>query len=371
MKMVYIFKNDIFEDQHIGVIKKIDMQLEAFKQYGYEPVLFIYDGRRVYISDKITGKYKIEYFDSLKNSLEFILENVRKINPRFIYARHIIFYTHYIFDFYKKLCSENKNVIYEFYTYPYDNEFPKGDKGLISDKYFREKLSEFIKISTNYNEQSEIFGIPSIALNNGIDLNKIEIKKNMPKKNNKCIELIGIATLWFWHGYDRVIEGLNQYYNNNNNNRYLVKFNIVGEGKETENLRELVLKYNLQEYVIFHGRITDADSLRELRQKADIAIGSLGLHRLKLKNVSTIKAPEYCAAGIPFVISYNEISFKEKQDFILNVESGEKPLCIEEVIEFYEKVKGYDTTLRMRKYAQENLTWKSIMGRALKGAGLL
>jgi glycosyltransferase involved in cell wall biosynthesis len=369
MKMVYIFKNNIFDDKYVGVVKKVGMQLEALKKYGYEPILFIYDGRRVYVCDKVTGEYKIEYFESLQKSLEFILKSIDEIKPKFIYARHIIFYTHYIFEFYNQLCSKNENVIYEFYTFPYDNEFKEGDKGLKADKYYRKKIKDFIKITTNYNEFTEILGIPSIPLNNGIDLEKISVKRNIPKKKINCIEMIGIATLWFWHGYDRVIEGLNQYYNSKEN-KYEIKFNIVGEGKETERLKNLVDKYGLQKYVIFHGKLLDSHLLQQLRQESDIAIGSLGLHRLKLTNVSTIKAPEYCAAGIPFIISYNEISFKEPQKFILNVEPNDNPLCIEEVIKFYENNIGYETSLKMRKYAENNLTWKTIMGKVLECAGL-
>ena len=47
-------------------------------------------------------------------------------------------------------------------------------------------------------------------INNGLDLSSIRIKEK--NKDNKKLNILSIANNSKWHGYDRVIKGMYEYY---------------------------------------------------------------------------------------------------------------------------------------------------------------
>ncbi len=81
-------------------------------------------------------------------------------------------------------------------------------------------------------DDKTIFQVPTIQISNGIDAKAISIRQKVAADEN--IHLIGVATLSFWHGYDRVIEGLHKYYKNGNPNRKELFFHIVGDSLSAE-----------------------------------------------------------------------------------------------------------------------------------------
>jgi hypothetical protein len=186
------------------------------------------------------------------------------------------------------------------------------------------------------------------------------IQKN---KSDNDIHLIGVASMAHWHGYDRVIEGLHNYYSNGEPGKKKVFFHIAGDNSNTESIRykELVKKYNLSNYVIFYGRKTGKE-LDIIYNRADIAVGSLGCHRISIKNLKTLKNREYCARGLPFFYSETDVDFEHK-DFIFKVPANDSPIQIEEIINFVTNNK-FDE-VKIRKYACENLTWEKQFEKVL------
>ena len=94
-----------------------------------------------------------------------------------------------------------------------------------------------------------------------------------------------------------------------------------------------------------------------------MAIGSLGFQRSRLEKGSTLKAREYCARGIPFLIAYDDPDFPESFPFVFRVPLDESPIDIDKVIQWYENLsmKHPDFSAQMRKYAEENLSWDAKM----------
>jgi hypothetical protein len=168
--------------------------------------------------------------------------------------------------------------------------------------------------------------------------------------------MAGVANLSFWHGYDRIIEGLSRYYHYKRPEEKKVFFHIIGDSSSSESNRykELVKKYGLSDYVKFHGRKFGKD-LDSLFNQMDIAVGSLGGHRKNIKFDKSLKNREYCARGIPFFYSLIDPDF-EGQDFIYKVPSNDDPIDISSIIEFIDN-SNYDSA-RIRNFAEENLTWE-------------
>lgn len=362
MKMVYIanFLNIMYEND-IGVWKKIFSQTKAFVALGYESELIMFDDFRVYRANHMTHKKEILYFSSIKKTYEYVLGILKEISPELIYIRYRFIVNHYINEFYQRLSESFDNCICEIPTYPYDDEFKKNSTDLIIDQHYRIHLKDYFKFIVSYGTYTEILGIPAISISNGIDLEGIPRKKVSDKKEK--INLVAMASMNFWHGFDRVLEGLYQYYQNQP--IYRIEFYMIGKGPESDRYHYLVEKYKLNQYVHEMGIINDQKRLKEIFDDMDIAIGSVGMHRARYKVASPIKSAEYCARGIPFVIGYNDISFDEKFEYILKVDQSEDAINIDEILKFYQKLDFNKAANDMCQYAQEKLTWTSQIKKVL------
>ena len=96
------------------------------------------------------------------------------------------------------------------------------DKLLISlDKLTREQLKKYIDRVVVIAYEGIVFGIPSINITNGINVEQIKLKQHS-EINNNVIELIGVGNIDFWHGYDRIIYGLKEYYQVNNSQTKII-----------------------------------------------------------------------------------------------------------------------------------------------------
>ena len=364
MKLVYLVSNgDIFHKAHTGIYRKIRMQAGAFEKLGYDTTLIFFDDMRCYKYELSTGITELAYCANIMKSSVCVFDWLAKINPEYIYIRYRFMENYGVFDFYQKLTSQYANVVCEMPTFPYDDELVDGSLLKENDRLFRPYLKECFKSMVTYNKVDEIYGIPVKAvLVNGVDVEKIPVKK--VRKKDGVIKLVGLATMQFWHGYDRVIEGLREYYSDNPTVR--VELYLVGEGPESSEYSELVEKYNLQEYIHQIGMVTDKERLNEIFDEMDIAIGSVGIHRLKLESVSPIKAAEYCARGIPFVIDYNDVAIQEGYPYVLKVPENDDYIDINSIVQFYERMDLTKAACEMRKYAEENLTWKKQLKKVIE-----
>lgn len=78
---------------------------------------------------------------------------------------------------------------------------------------------------------------------------------------------------------------------------------VVGDGAEMPLYQELAAKYGLGQKVKFYGFQSGA-RLEEIYSTADIALSSLGIHRIGLKTAQTLKSKEYGAKGLPIISEY-------------------------------------------------------------------
>ncbi|MDD4584091.1 MAG: glycosyltransferase, partial [Eubacteriales bacterium] len=193
---------------------------------------------------------------------------------------------------YRILHKAGIKIIVEFPTYPYEREFNKiplkNKFTFYIDKVFRCKLKKHVDFIVTFSDYDEIFGVKSIQISNGIDFDQVKIKKesNGIKKN---IRLLGVAEIHYWHGFDRVIKGLAEYYGDVNNNRTDVFFDIVGEGvkEDLDYLKRLVMDNNLGDYVVFHGNC-HGEHLDNLFDNADFGVASLARHRSGITKIKTL-----------------------------------------------------------------------------------
>lgn len=357
-----------------GISKKIIAQVNALKNHGIEVALSYLkaNDRNTFVARYIDEK-KIDEFSSnpilsqiqwrttYKNVYDYVSENGIEV----VFIRYIHFANPFFTSFLKKLHKKNIKVLLEIPTYPYDQEYQElkftSKLVLLIEKLSRRRFKKYVTKILTVTPYKKIFGVPTIEISNGIDPSSIK----MVEKNNTVsdINLIGVASMAHWHGYDRLIEGFHDYYRNSINKRK-VFFHIVGDNDNAESLRykELVKKYHLEEYIFFYGR-KSGEELDAIFNKADLAVGSLACHRISIKDVKSLKNREYCARGLPFFYSETDTEFEGK-DFVFRVPADETPIDIEKIFEFVCN-NNFDTE-KIRKYAVDNLSWEKQYRKVLR-----
>ena len=122
-----------------------------------------------------------------------------------------------------------------------------------------------------------------------------------------------------------------------------VFFHIVGGVGPTEmydsmhapGFEELMEKYRIKDYVIFHGQLF-GDALTEVFNQCQFAIGSLARHRSGIINIKTLKNREYAARGIPFIYSEQDSDF-DQQPYVLKAPADESPINICKILDFVDR----------------------------------
>lgn len=355
------------EIANVGVLKKCLAQVEAFKNLGVKVDLVLLSNKGIILNDQLIhsfskpvlsksiSKYWFYFFNLLpliKKQLDFKYYN-------FIYFRYALAHpslVHFLET------AKNKNstlqIIAEIPTYPYEEEKRSfiDRLSLLMDHYYRKKLSIYLDGITHYGLETKIFGVPTIPISNGVAVNKINISASQPQKDQ--IRLIAIANWSYWHGLDRLIEGLKNYYLNKNP-KIQVTLKIIGHGKAIAQYKDLVNKYGLQSHVRFFPPMTN-EALDAHFDHVDIGIGTLGIHRKNIAIDASLKHREYCARGIPFLLAGKDLDFPDQLSFVLKSPPTDEAIEIHRLINFWEHLALDNKTkkVEIRKYAEGHLGWE-------------
>lgn len=329
------------ENKASGLSKKIRNQIQYFEKKSINVDLFNIK-RKSSLLNKIWTRlpYTGVYYWPVKMNESKIQEY------NYIYIRyHASDYQ--LLKFLKKVKSIKKDikVIIEIPTYPYGDENAAKLKRNIhvkKDIKYREKLQHYVDYIVTFSKDKEIFNIPTISISNTVDFKSVDLKK---ENNNNSLDLVAVGSLYFWHGYDRVIEGLKNYYTNEKYNKE-VNLHMVGGGPELTKYKELVRKYNLENHVFLYGPLMGSE-LNKIYNKSDVALDSLGRHRSKVYYNSSLKGKEYGAKGLPIISGVEtELDDYENYDFYKRIPADETPVDIFDIVQYYKDIE--------LKYANRN-----------------
>ena len=303
-------------DKANGISKKIHYQVKALKECGLDVRTCYYQTtpngeRRWIIDDEVIADFGTGFTAKIWKRVYYspITEYVRREKIEFIYMRSFHNASPFTLQLVRKLKRMGAKVVMEIPTYPYDQEYVAWSMkfNLAIDRCFRHRLAKELDGIVTFSNAEHIFGGKTIRISNGIDFEAIPIKRTM-NDTSRELHLIGVAEVHYWHGFDRLIHGLAEYYRTNP--EYKVYFHIVGplSGiREQEEILPAIRDNHLEPYVILHGPL-HSDKLDEQFEKADFAIGSLGRHRSGITsncilehNVQNI-VEKYCESSI-FVLS--------------------------------------------------------------------
>jgi len=346
-----------------GISKKISYQVDALKACGMEVSLCYMDettSKKRLVNGITIADYGNGTMSKILKRIEFssIVKYARQEQIEFVYIRSNNNANPFTIRMVRQMKRAGIKIVMEIPTYPYDSEYEAQgmNRQIFFDKLFRHRQAKYLDGIVTFSDYKEIFGQRAINISNGIDFDNVPMKVSQ-NDTSKELNLIGVAEIHRWHGFDRLVKGLAEYYSQPRD--YLVKFHIVGYffSKEIEmNFRKFIADNHMEQYVILYGK-KHGEELDQIFNLCDFGIGSLGRHRVGIQKIKTLKNREYAARGIPFVYSETDSDFDDRP-YVLKVSADESPVDIQQIIDFYHQMTMTPQEIRD---SISDLSWKNQM----------
>lgn len=358
--LLYIARSNFTQPDISGVKRKILAQTAVFRKYFDKVYHTTFCGGMAYLmeGEKIIDKDLAITREDIK---EVLCKWLKKYGVKQTYIRYSFINSNRWFLHLLELQKEKGiRTIVEFHTFPYDMEI-RNPRVKEEDAFYREYFRNYFELAigtdTMNPDNKSILGIPCLPLRNGVDIGENPLHKGSREPGK--IVLICVSGMAPWHGYERVLEGLHEYYKSGGKYCFLLK--MVGDGVERKRYEALTKQYQLQEYVKFYGRL-EGEALDREYDTADIGISILGSYKRKMYGSASLKTGEYCARGIPFIDAGKDLRFFGNEDYVMSVPNTAAPLDMHEVAGFYENIcTKQDLSQKMRKFAEEHLAWEPLM----------
>ena len=367
-KLLYVAFVDFADTRFAGVAKKINNQIKVFEAAGYPVTLVTRYGSGVAVysgSERRLIESDIGVF-SRKVLTAAAYAEVTKGGFGCCYLR-FQFFCGNVLRLLRRLKAADVCSVVEIPTFPYDNELKmqglRGIPKLICDRYYRYKCAKSIDQFTTYCNDREIYGVPAIALSNGIIVEDIPVSSSQYAPDK--INIVSLSSMLPWHGIDRAINGLAEYYNNGGCKD--IHLYIAGEGGEKESYEALAAKHGLDTRVTFCGP-TYGKQLDELFDKCTVGLCTIGAHRRGELYSSPLKTVEYIARGLAVVSGVQLAFMPEGTHGLFTVPADDSPLDFFAIEQWYDGLMepGADVLhSQIRKYAREHCDMSVTMSRVI------
>lgn len=178
----------------------------------------------------------------------------------------------------------------------------------------------------------------------------LQTERMLPQQNERIIRLLAVATFQNYHGYERVIKGLAQYYHGLAARK--IELYMVGNGEEMMKYKKMVRQYDLVKSVQFCGRKTGLE-LDQIYDHMDIALGSFGMYKEKIYKSSSLKVREYLAKGIPVVCGCRDDAFEQEKSYkyYLEFPNDNTLINMRFIVGFYKSI--YETDMNREQIHKE------------------
>ena len=376
MRIIFLLYHGFSESS--GISKKILCQIKALRELGHTVDICTYsinkNRHRVrMMNEEVIEDYGMGKWAAVRKRISYgsIYRYAVSQGVDMIYVRSFHNANPFTVRLFHRLQKAGIKIAMEIPTYPYDSEY-KGFPfitrcGLQIDRLFRRALAKRVNAIVTFSDEARIFGQRTIRISNGVDFDAVPLRKTSGLDSSSAVHLIGVAEVHYWHGYDRLIHGLGEYYRQPHDRE--IYFHIVGgvwksemyDSQHAPGFHELITRYHIRKQVIFHGQMMGKE-LDELFDRADFAIGSLARHRSHIDKIKTLKNREYAARGIPFIYSETDEDF-DRMPYILKAPADESAIDINEIVRFYSAL---DIPPEQIRNSIGRLSWKNQMKKVIK-----
>ena len=219
-----------------GISKKMLAQIKGLRQNGHEVHVCSYDyaanGHLCrFVDGEVIKDYGKGFCAAFLQRISYgcIADYCISNGINFVYSRNYHNASPWLLHLFSRLNSAGIHSVQEIPTYPYDEEF-KGypvDKKieLFVDQIFRSQLAKKMDAVVTFSDAKQIFGQRTINISNGVDFDVIPLHQPVQHSDDE-VHIIAVAEVHSWHGFDRFIHGLGEYYQQNPQRK--VFFHIVG-----------------------------------------------------------------------------------------------------------------------------------------------
>lgn len=375
MKILFLVYHGFSEVS--GITKKIRAQVKGLEQCGHEVHLCYYDfsaeGHRCrFVDGQVLCDYGRGLLAGLRQRTSYgaVLDYCRQCGISLIYARCFQNASPFLIAFFRRLRRAGIVAVTEVPTYPYDHEFDtfglQVRLELKIDQLFRRRLYREMAAMVTFSDAPAIFGQRTIRISNGVDFDALPLHRYVPSSDG-AVHLIGVAEVHLWHGFDRLMAGMGEYYARGGQRR--VVFHVVGGVADGEmhgrgpypGFAPIISRYGLQQHVVFHGQLFGG-ALDDVFDRCCFAIGSLARHRSGITVIKTLKNREYACRGIPFVYSETDSDF-DGQPYVLKVPADETPVDLAALLAF---IDSYPADAAAIRKSVAHLSWQRQMGKVVE-----
>lgn len=364
-KLLYISYVNYESDTDLGVVKKIEGQKKAFRKAGYEIDHLHMRGSGIYLNE--------EYAGTLKGKFDYWIRLPLLLRRRFgksagsyelVYVRKDLIYLPLYSLLFRRLKKVSSCLLLEIPTYPYIKELGSAFKDkvlLFCDRLTISLIRKTIFRIVTTQEYDRIWGIKTIRIRNGYDfsvrkqisrqdvnpaLSRDRVgaphepswprQRGLTRRPGNTIRLITVATFNYWHGLDRLLQGMHRYYREGKQGKTRIMLHVVGDGKELGGYKQLAAELELQD-VFFYGA-KYGDELDEIYAQSDIGVGALALYRRGSSFQSLLKNAEYCYYGLPFITGNPDKDLAGKP-FVLEFPNDDSPVDAGRIVDWYMQLK--------------------------------
>lgn len=360
-----------------GIYKKVQAQAVALSNVKGECIL-LSTHKGLIIRTRFKQGIKVKDNDTSgtstqsKQSKNLIFSNIkhlhkdaiRLINTELIdtiYIRHMIPIPS-ILNLLSIARKQHVIILYEIPTYPYYGEQLKSSKHVIKtiirlllDTIFWPMIYYYINRLIIIKSNSQIKTFKKMrSISNGIDTANIKNRKFIEHDDKFCI--VGVGTIYKYHGYDRIIYGIRECNGIVQNKK--VEFHIIGESKEIENLKDLAFELDVEDNVVFH-KTMNKEELNVAFDTMDVGAGCLELYRRNADIDTTLKVIEYFVRGLPVITSGMTPRIDNIQMPVIAVSNTDEKISIEQLYKVSQKYKP-DYLIKFIDIAKKYFDWNNI-----------
>lgn len=327
MRVAYIVRWDV--GRETGVIKKIRSQILAWSDQGVEARLFVLsptEGVWPGLGDVQLETVRSKGLWERDRSCSKLLDRVRAWHPDLAYVR---FGAHYrplerFMDNVPTVVEVNTDDVAEYrlslswYKYWYHR---------LTRRRIVRRAAGIVSVTSELALAFRGVGVPVVVIANGVDLARVE---PAPPGEGKGVRAVFVGSPGsVWHGVDKILvlaEELPDW-----------QFDILGpevQGAVPQN-------------VTVHGQV-DEKRAREVMAAADVALGTLALHRKGMDEACALKVREYLALGLPCILGHRDTDLTPPPDFVL-----ELPNTSDNVVTNIDRIRAFGTAWKGRRVDRE------------------
>lgn len=371
-KSFFLWVNYYITHPEIGTTTKIRSEILTLRKMGYTVTYTAYldDGVAIYDNnDNIISKKKY-----LSNNKIYVI----CFRRRFLISITRRYLRDHAFDF----CLLRINIINHSYysmlremkqqrafvmmeTLSYYPNMKKGKNTKISYyliaqslKNHKDDLKDVVDLILTEGAIQDFYGIPCIEFGMGVDVDNYNKHHYIGNKNELNMLMVGCHSVY--HGTDRIIKSLKNYYDSHDNNCRQVFLHLVGDIQASD--KRMIEHSGHGDKIILYGRQTGIP-LDDIYNKCNIALGPLAQYRIMKKDTG-LKTKEYFARGIPYVYSGEEVKIEKDYPYILNVDDSDSHIDIDTIFRFVDNIGDpIEAAESMRVKAHEAFSWVKIFDR--------